>query len=100
MAVKNLQIRLDEDLKKRVEKVLKAIGLDAPTAVRIFFIKVAQSGGIPFMIQDAEDTFEDNYSPAMLRKLDRIVAKAKKGIEVSKTFDSADDFLADLHSSR
>lgn len=51
MAQKNLQVRLDERLKNRAEKIFKNIGMDTPTAIRIFLAKVIEVGGIPFLIQ-------------------------------------------------
>ena len=74
MATKSIQVRLDEKLKKRVEKVLALIGVDMPTATRMFFVKVAATGGIPFLLQVEE---EDHYTPAQIKKLDRLAAKAK-----------------------
>lgn len=93
MAKKNIQIRLDEELKRKAEHVFKKIGIDSPTAVRIFFLKVVDSGGIPFPLQ-----LEDAYSPKQLAAIDRLARKAKQGKGLSRTFSSVDDLLDDLHS--
>lgn len=43
-----LQIRIDESIKERSDFVLKSIGLDLSTAIRMFLIKVIRTGGLPF----------------------------------------------------
>lgn len=96
MATKSIQVRLDEKLKKRVEKVLAEIGVDVPTAVRMFFIKVAATGEIPFPLRAHK---EDDYTPQQLRALDRLAAEAKKGKGLSRAFTSAKELIEDLNAS-
>lgn len=50
MAQKNIQVRLDEKLKREVEEIFAKIGIDTPTAIRMFFLKVVEVGGIPFSL--------------------------------------------------
>ncbi|MEK7563748.1 MAG: type II toxin-antitoxin system RelB/DinJ family antitoxin [Patescibacteria group bacterium] len=93
MATKSVQVRLDADLKKRVEHVLNEIGVDVPTAVRIFFTKVAATGGIPFLLQTEE---EDHYTPIQLRAFDRLAAEARNE-KLSGPFSTVEELLADLN---
>ena len=95
MATKSIQVRLDERLKKRVEKVLADIGVDVPTAVRMFFVKVAATGEIPFSLQAYP---EDRYTPKQLKALDRLAEQAIKGKGVSRVFTSMDELIEDLRS--
>lgn len=37
---------------KEVESILHAFGMDIPTAVRMYFRKVVEVGGIPFDLRD------------------------------------------------
>jgi addiction module RelB/DinJ family antitoxin len=92
IAQRNLQMRLDEKLLKRAEKIFMKIGINTPTAVRIFFSKVVNSGGIPFMLDD----LEDKYSPAQIRSIKKIAADAEKGIGISKGYTDVGEFLKDL----
>ncbi len=46
-----VQTRVDPRLKRDVENVLSANGLDVPTAIRMYFSKIAQVGGIPFDVR-------------------------------------------------
>ena len=43
-----IQIRIDKELKQEVAEIYEALGLDLPTAIRIFFIKSKMLHGLPF----------------------------------------------------
>lgn len=92
MAQKNLQVRIDEKLRRRAEKVFAKIGMDTPTAIRVFFAKVADIGGIPFFLGNIEDA----YTPGQLRMIDKAATQAKRGKGVSAGFSTADDLIEDL----
>ena len=46
-----LQVRLDDSLKKKADNLFADLGLDTPTAVRIFLNAAINSEGIPFVIK-------------------------------------------------
>ena len=48
MAQSMIQVRVEKDLKDRVSDIYEAIGLDLPTAIRMFFKKSILVGGLPF----------------------------------------------------
>lgn len=93
MPQKNLQVRVDEKLQRRAERVFKKIGIDTPTAIRVFFSKVADIGGIPFLLQSDEDS----YTPQQIAAMDYLAVEAKKGKKLSPSFSSIDDALKYLH---
>ena len=95
MKNRSIQIRVNAALKKKLERVLDKMGLDMPTAVRIYFAKIVMTGGIPFSLENNE---EDRYSPAQMKAIDRAAARAKKGIGVSRSFSSVDDMIEDLRA--
>jgi len=64
-----LNMRIDDDLKREAERQFKALGMSASTAVSIFFAQVVLHHGIPFPVQS--DPF---YSPANLSELERRAA--------------------------
>lgn len=97
MAMKNIQVRVDEKLKNKAEKIFKRIGIDTPTAFRIFLLKVTDFGGIPFSL--VQDDFEDNYSPKDMAEIDRAVKEAKAGIGLSRSYDSVEELIKDLHTA-
>ena len=49
--VKTLQIRIEEDLRTEATEVLHGIGLDVPSAVRLFLTQVVQTRSIPFELK-------------------------------------------------
>jgi DNA-damage-inducible protein J len=45
-----LQVRIDTELKREAEKLFAEIGLDTPSAVRLFFKQSVQRRAIPFSL--------------------------------------------------
>lgn len=83
---KSLQIRIDENLKKRAEQVFASIGIDTPTAIRMFFVKVTDIGGIPFStVHD-----EDHYSAEQWRRIDEAYQESLDPKNLIGPFDSVD----------
>lgn len=50
MGTTNLNVRVDEDVKKNVEAVLDELGLNMSTAVNMFLRAVIREDGIPFTV--------------------------------------------------
>ena len=46
-----VQVKVDEETKSDVTRVYESLGLDLPTAVRIFFKKSIAVGGLPFELR-------------------------------------------------
>ena len=78
MANANLvQVKVDTETKERVSKIYENLGLDLPTAIRIFFKKSIAVGGLPFELrnensksrwdiyQSARNYIKDNNIPEM-----------------------------------
>ena len=47
-----VQIKVDTDTKTDVTNIYESLGLDLPTAVRIFFKKSIAVGGLPFELRN------------------------------------------------
>jgi len=56
--MKTLQVRLPEELRHEADSVLAAIGLDLPTAVRLYLTKIVQTRSIPFALDAGPKTVE------------------------------------------
>jgi addiction module RelB/DinJ family antitoxin len=50
-----LQVRIDTELKREAEKLFAEIGLDTPSAVRLFFKQSVARKAIPFSLSPAVD---------------------------------------------
>lgn len=51
LMAKTLQVRIEEGLRTEADEVLHEIGLDVPSAVRLFLTKVVQTRSIPFELK-------------------------------------------------
>ncbi len=71
---KTLQVRVDEDLRMEADGVLREMGLDVPSAVRIFLTKVVHTRGIPFDLTAAPRATEVEVGARTQAKMDEIGA--------------------------
>lgn len=46
----NINIRVDDDLKRQAESVFDALGMNMTTATTVFLKQVVRCGGIPFAL--------------------------------------------------
>ena len=74
MAQTNINIRVDEDIKKQAEKLFADLGFNISTAVNIFLRQSLLTRGLPFEVK--EDPF---YSPANMKKLQHSIQQANEG---------------------
>lgn len=51
MANSFVQVRVDEQLKEEVTTIYEELGMDLPTAIRIFLKRSVQEKGIPFSLK-------------------------------------------------
>jgi DNA-damage-inducible protein J len=65
MAGAVVQVRVDSELKKKAASVFENLGLDLSTAVRMFFTRAVQVGGIPFPTSNIQDKDAYNYEAAI-----------------------------------
>ena len=75
MAQTNINIRMDEELKKEFEQFCNNIGMSMTTAICVFAKKAVYEQKIPFEIT-ARDPF---YSPANIKRLDKAIKDAENG---------------------
>lgn len=73
MASSVVQIRVDEQLRDDAAKIYESLGIDLPTAVRIFLKRSVLDNGIPFAM-----TLPKNESemPSAVRALEEIQEQA------------------------
>lgn len=69
-----LNMRIDDDLKRDAEKQFKAMGMSVSAAVSVFFAQVVLHHGIPFSLRS--DPF---YSPENMAELERRAADMDAG---------------------
>ena len=86
-----IQIRVDEKLKKEADLIFEDLGLDAPTAIRLFLRKVVVSKSIPF---DLKSTRTDN---GLTAEFEDEVLKISAEKDQIGPFKSAKSAITELH---
>lgn len=51
MSTVNLNIRVDEEVKRHAEAICQELGMNLSTAVNVFLRQTVRSGGIPFEVR-------------------------------------------------
>ena len=80
MAQTLVNIRMDEDVKKNMEKLCNELGITISAAFNIFARKMIRENGIPF-----EVTADPFYSESNLQVLDESIKELKEGKVIRKT---------------
>ena len=75
-----IQIRVDPELRARADALFAGLGIDTPTAVRIFLSQAVMRQGIPFALE-----LDPFYSEANMRSLRRSISELDAGKVVVKT---------------
>lgn len=73
----NVNIRIDEELKKQTELLLAEMGLNMTTAVNMFLRQVLRTGGIPFEVTARKEAF---YNPVNQQILKESIERLEKGM--------------------
>ena len=63
----NVNVRMDEDLKKQAEKLFADLGMNMSTAINVFVRQSVRYGAIPFEIALKDDFFNE-YNQKILQK--------------------------------
>lgn len=94
MASTLVQIRVDEDLKNEATDIFERLGLDLPTAIRVFLKKSVEESGIPFNLKISNEKKN-------LKQADRILKKANKEAKKNGIQDiSLDEINAEIKAYR
>ena len=74
MAQTMINFRIDENLKKEMEKICREMGMSMTTAFTIFATKVARERRIPFEI-----TADPFYSESNMKYLEKVITDIESG---------------------
>ena len=87
-----IQIRVDDDLKRKADELFKELGTDTTSAIRIFLTQAVASNGFPFEIKKVpRNPYVGFNEEELLYKLETARSHAGQGMLVS-----ADDMIAEL----
>ena len=88
MAVSNITIRIDSELKKQGEELFDELGLSMTAAITSFIKQAVREQGMPFRL-----TRQGNLQT--LRAFEEI-EEMKKNPEAYKAYSNAEDMVADI----
>lgn len=79
-----IQVRVEEELKQQADRLFTKLGIDTPTAVRLFLKQCIMRHGIPFPVTVPDDFYND-YNMKLLEDASKRM-EAKQDI-VIKTIE-------------
>jgi DNA-damage-inducible protein J len=86
-----LQIRIDRNLKEAADDVFADLGLDATTAIRLFFTKVAKTRSIPFQLKATPE-----FSPEAEARILQAWEESKDPANLSKPYTDVAEMMRDI----
>ncbi len=76
-----IQVRVDDDLKAKSDKLFKDLGTDTTTAIRMFLTQALAVNGFPFEIKKiSENPYKALSEVEMLEKLEKAREHAGQGM--------------------
>ena len=90
MALVDLNVKIDEDVKQKAQTLFKKLGLDMETAINIFLRQSIRERGIPFHVYVNRSELNSETIKA--------IEDAEKGIGLSRPFSSTEELMADLEA--
>ena len=109
MATTVLQVRMDEDLKNEASELFEKLGLDIPTAIRIFFKRAVTEKGIPFELREPTAVYNAGSKASVLpnpqidtgeKNAKATLAKIQKIFAEDKGWASEQEMISDLAKFR
>jgi len=94
-----IQVRVDKTLKEQTASIYDAIGIDLPTAIRMFFKRSVMVGGLPFegrIVAPERNTGKDRAFVAF----DAMRAKVLATPGDEPTMEDINDFIASVRQTR
>ena len=86
----NINVRIDDNIKRKAEDVFENIGLTPSAAINLFYVQVIRTKSIPFELR------ADIPNATTLAAMEEVDQMDKKNI--GKTFNTIDELMEDLKS--
>ena len=85
----NVNVRMDENIKKKAEAVFEKLGLTPTTAINMFYIQVARTNSIPFELKLSTP------NDTTIKAIEEVENVDKNSSDV-KTYNNVDELMKDL----
>ena len=89
-----IQVRVDDDLRKKSDNLFKELGTDTTTAIRMFLTQAVAHNGFPFEIKRIS---ENPYLPLSEEQLLQKLELSRKHAEQGQ-YRNADDVISDMRA--
>ncbi len=89
-----IQVRVDDDLKKKSDNLFKELGTDTTTAIRMFLTQAVAHNGFPFEIKRIS---KNPYLPLSEEQLLQKLELSRKHAEQGQ-YRNADDVISDMRA--
>ena len=89
-----IQVRVDDDLKKKSDNLFKELGTDTTTAIRMFLTQAVAHNWFPFEIKRIS---ENPYLPLSEEQLLQKLELSRKHAEQGQ-YRNADDVISDMRA--
>lgn len=87
-----IQVRVDDELKSKSDRLFKDLGTDTTSAIRMFLTQAVANNGFPFEIKRVESNpYAVMSEKMMLEKLEKSRVSTSEG-----NYRSADAVIADM----
>lgn len=88
-----IQVRVDDELKRKSDDLFKDLGTDTTSAIRMFLAQAVANNGFPFEIKRAA-----SYNPYAAMTEDELLAKLERSREQARRGNvrDADDVITDM----
>ena len=85
-----IQVRVEESFKNEVDTLFNDLGLDIPTAIRMFLKQAVKCHGLPFEVNQYAPNAETLAAIAEVREM-------KRNPHLYKSFNSVESLFEDLN---
>lgn len=92
MCTTTLHLRLDEDMKNQATDVFEQLGLDLPTAIRIFLRRSIAVDGMPFELKNNRSEWDRMPCSWTVDELKEQIAISMKQIEQGQVVSADEAF--------
>lgn len=97
MASSVMQVRIDDELKAQAAAVYDELGLDLPTAIRMFLKRSVMVGGVPFSMTLPK---QDYTAERAVRAMQSLSDAAQKNGTAGMTLDEINTEIAAARADR
>ena len=92
MCTTTLHLRLDEDMKNQASDVFEHLGLDLPTAIRIFLRRSIAVDGMPFELKNDRSEWDRMPCSWTVEELKEQIEISMKQIEQGQTISAEEAY--------